>query len=537
MLKKSVLTISLLILFFTSTLTTTYAVDGSNTNETTQVDPWTAFWNTVLSWFGIVQGTNQYISKDITIQNPSGNTDYNSTDFDITTRAVSSKDQEIRRGIYLNQLIHKQNGYDNNRYTSDGCNPITLTQMVYYFYTQNKKILYDTNGNLLDYDANLMAQYKTDLNLTVTPTTSDDSNQTSDTGDGGDDSSNSNNLSSTSNSSNDNYLDACYTTVYNQSPSVPQGSYQNKDDAAPATSTQLNSSIRMIIPASAQGDDIPTDNTNSGNAETIVKDSDKQEKTMLKSIIPDSGQSSDLDSDRGYLRDVQAHWLHPDSWEDDLPERSEDTPVEDSGTSNGTCNAKASHCRGMSQYGAYGMALAGKNYQEILSFYYGGVKLKTIDTNSYIKVHIDKGDKDCSAGRTISIKFEQYLTALGEMPDSWGKKGFEALKAQVVAARTYAYVRTKGLQNSICNTSNCQVFRCTNMGSKPFLAKAVAATAGQILVDNTNDSAFSTEYARTFCGPSKTVTYKNHTIPSVNGISYEQKALVATGKSSTTFCK
>ena len=135
------------------------------------------------------------------------------------------------------------------------------------------------------------------------------------------------------------------------------------------------------------------------------------------------------------------------------------------------------------------------------------------------------------------MKFETYLTALGEMPDNWGKKGFEALKAQVVAARTYAYVRTKGLQNSICNTTNCQVFRCTNVGSKPFLAKAVAATAGQILVDDNSDTAFSTEYARTFCGPSKTVTYKNHTIPSVNGITYEQKALVATGKSSTTFCK
>ncbi len=501
MFKKSVLIISFLTLFFTATLKTTYAVDGSSNESTvTQVDPWTAFWNTILSWFGIVQGTNEYISKDIAIKNPSENTDYNSTDFDITTRAVSSKDQEIRRGIYLNQLIRKQNGYDNKSYVSDGCNPITLTQMVYYFYTQNKKILYDTNGNLLDYDANLMAEYKTETD-------------------------------------HNDYLNDCYNTVYNHSPSVPQGSYQGKSDAAPATSTQLNSSIRMVIPASAQGDDIPKDNTNVSNTETIIKDTDKQEETMLKSIIPNSGQTEGFDSDRGYLRDIQAHWLHPDSWEDDLPERSEDTPIDGSGTSTGTCNAKASHCRGMSQYGAYGLALSGKNYQEILSFYYGSVKLKTIDTNSYIKVRIDKGDKDCSAGKTISIKFEQYLTALGEMPDSWGKKGFEALKAQVVAARTYAYVRTKGLQNSICNTSNCQVFRCTNMGSKPFLAKAVAATAGQILVDDSSDTAFSTEYARTFCGPSKTVTYKNHTIPSVNGISYEQKALVATGKSTTTFCK
>jgi hypothetical protein len=550
MFKKTVLVISFLTLFFTAVPIHTYAVQDSSTG-TTQVDPWTAFWNTILSWFGIVQGTDEYWSKPIQIDDADNNSDYNNSNADATTRALTDEDRDVGRGIYLNQLIRKQNNYDNNSYVSSGCNPITLTQMVYYFYTKNEKILYDTSGNLLDYDDSLMTQYKTDISSAannITPTV-DESNQTSDTtGDSGESNTDStgDNLGSGGNTRgagggrsdyNKDYLYQCYYTVYKHSPSVPQGSYQGKSDAAPATSTQLNDSIRTVIPASAQGDDIPTDNTNASNAETIVKDTDKQEKTMLKSMVPNSGQSDDLDSDREYLRDVQAHWLHPDSWEDDLPERSENTPVEDSGSSTGTCNAKASHCRGMSQYGAYGLALSGKNYQEILSFYYGGVKLKTIDTNSYIKVRIDKGDDDCAAGRTISIKFEQYLTALGEMPDSWGKKGFEALKAQVVAARTYAYVRTKGLQNSICNTSNCQVFRCTNMGSKPFLAKAVAATAGQILVDDASDTAFSTEYARTFCGPSKAVFYKNHTIPSVNGITYEQKALVATGKTSTTFCK
>ena len=512
MIKKSILIISLFTLFSISIPVTSYAVQDSSTGST-QTNPWVALWNAILSIFGVVQDTDKYISKDIEIDSVDKNSDYNNPNADITTRTITDEDQQIGRGIYLNQLLHKQNNYDNNSYRSDGCNSITLTQMAYFFYTQKEKILYDTDGNLLDYDDNLMAQYKTDFSSVV------------------------DNSSSTSNSTNENYLYHCYDTVRNQSPSVPQGNFQDKSDAAPATSTQLNNTIRTALPASSQGNDIPKDNTNAGNVETIIKDTDKQEETYLKSTIPDSGQTEGFDSDRGYLRDIQAHWLHPDSWEDDPPERSEDTPIDGSGTSTGTCNAKASHCRGMSQYGAYGMALSGKNYQEILSFYYGGVKLKTIDTNSYIKVRIDKGDSKCSAGQTLSMKFETYLTALGEMPDNWGKKGFEALKAQVVAARTYAYVRTKGLQNSICNTTNCQVFRCTNVGSKPFLAKAVAATAGQILVDDNSDTAFSTEYARTFCGPSKTVTYKNHTIPSVNGITYEQKALVATGKSSTTFCK
>ena len=189
----------------------------------------------------------------------------------------------------------------------------------------------------------------------------------------------------------------------------------------------------------------------------------------------------------------------------------------------------------MSQYGAYGMALSGKNYLDILKYYYGDISLRTINS-SFIKVKNTDSSSGCS-GNILSMELEDYLYGLSEMSDSWGVKGFEALKAQAVAARTYAYVRTKGLQESICNSSNCQVFKCSSIGKKPKFKNAVDSTAGQIIVDATNLTIFSTEYARSFCGPSKTVTYKTHTIPSVNGIRYEQKALLATGKSATTFCK
>lgn len=257
---------------------------------------------------------------------------------------------------------------------------------------------------------------------------------------------------------------------------------------------------------------------------------------MLLGFIPASGQTSPgFGDDREYLRDTFAYWLHVDDWDDDeSPERDENTPlVEMDPSLDGSrhctysqkCNGIKSHCRGMSQYGAYGMAKSGKTYEEILKFYYGDIAFSKIDTDKNIKVRIDRADAKCSSGQTISLNFETYLTALGEMSDEWGKKGMEALKAQAIAARTYAYIRTAALANSICNTANCQVFRCSDIGKRPNLSKAVQATAGIIMVDANTKKLFLSEYARSFCGPSVEVKCDNHTIPSVNSaenIKYEK---------------
>ena len=53
-------------------------------------------------------------------------------------------------------------------------------------------------------------------------------------------------------------------------------------------------------------------NTNTGNAEAIVKDTDKQEETMLKSFMPNSHQTSpNFSTDRDDMRNDFAFWLHP----------------------------------------------------------------------------------------------------------------------------------------------------------------------------------------------------------------------------------
>lgn len=108
------------------------------------------------------------------------------------------------------------------------------------------------------------------------------------------------------------------------------------------------------------------------------------------------------------------------------------------------------HRVGMSQYGAYGRAKDGQNAEQILNAYFANFELK----------------KDYDQNITISVQgygdysIEEYTKRIYEMPESWGDNGgLEALKAQAIAARSYALSYTNNGQNSICTTQSCQVFK------------------------------------------------------------------------------
>lgn len=127
------------------------------------------------------------------------------------------------------------------------------------------------------------------------------------------------------------------------------------------------------------------------------------------------------------------------------------------------------HRKGMSQYGARGRAESGQNFKQILQAYYGKEPVNK-ETGGSINV----------AGHG-SLEFDgYYLYGIAEMPSSWHT---EALKAQAVAARTYAY-RYKQEGKEICTTEACQVFRKSKADSLPPAWKqAVDKTKGQILED------------------------------------------------------
>lgn len=127
------------------------------------------------------------------------------------------------------------------------------------------------------------------------------------------------------------------------------------------------------------------------------------------------------------------------------------------------------HRKGMSQYGARGRAQSGQSYRQILNSYYGKEPADK-DTGGSIKVS-GHGEMDFEG---------RYLLGIAEMPSSWHP---EALKAQAVAARTYAY-RYKVENKEICTTEACQVFNSGKADNPPDAWKqAVEQTRGQVLED------------------------------------------------------
>lgn len=132
-----------------------------------------------------------------------------------------------------------------------------------------------------------------------------------------------------------------------------------------------------------------------------------------------------------------------------------------------------SHRKGMSQYGARGRAESGQDFKTILKAYYGKEPVdKSGETGGNISVS-GYGDMDFETN---------YLYGIAEMPSSWH---IEALKAQAVAARTFA-LRYKKDGNTICTTESCQVFNKSKSDNVPQAWKdAVDQTKGQVLEDVT----------------------------------------------------
>ncbi|MBU1104472.1 SpoIID/LytB domain-containing protein, partial [Patescibacteria group bacterium] len=140
------------------------------------------------------------------------------------------------------------------------------------------------------------------------------------------------------------------------------------------------------------------------------------------------------------------------------------------------------HRVGMNQYGAKGRADDGQDYEEILDAYY---------PNTSLEGECDK-DLEIPVAGYGDIPLEEYLYGLGEMPSSWN---MEALKAQAVAARSYALNYTQG-GRAICTDQRCQVYLGHEKGGR--WNQAVDATCGQYL--SYNGSPIPAWYASTAGG-------------------------------------
>ncbi len=161
----------------------------------------------------------------------------------------------------------------------------------------------------------------------------------------------------------------------------------------------------------------------------------------------------------------------------------------------------APHRKGMSQYGAYGRAKLGQSAEDILHAYYGGIEIKK-DYSTSINITV-------SGYGTTDI--ETYVKRIYEMPASWTDNDSAALKAQAVAARSYALAYTNNGTKSICATESCQVYKSTNKGGA--WDAAVDATRGWVLVSG--GQPFSAWYASTAGGYTFSYSAQGYSTPNL----------------------
>ncbi|OGD83712.1 hypothetical protein A2165_00500 [Candidatus Curtissbacteria bacterium RBG_13_40_7] len=121
---------------------------------------------------------------------------------------------------------------------------------------------------------------------------------------------------------------------------------------------------------------------------------------------------------------------------------------------------------GMNQYGAKGRAEAGQSHEQILRAYYEGINF---ETKPNITINVDGYG---------SMQLEQYLLGVYEIPESWP---MESLKAQAIAARSYALAYTGNGSKSICTSQKCQVYKGGNKGGN--WEQAVKQTEGKVMTN------------------------------------------------------
>lgn len=123
------------------------------------------------------------------------------------------------------------------------------------------------------------------------------------------------------------------------------------------------------------------------------------------------------------------------------------------------------HRVGMNQYGALGRSQSGQNHEDILRAYFDNFNFE------------QKPNINISVQGYGSVPLETYLLGIYEMPESWP---IEALKAQVIAARSYALSYTNNGSKEICTTQSCQVYKGGNKGGE--WERAVKETEGKTMV-------------------------------------------------------
>ncbi len=133
------------------------------------------------------------------------------------------------------------------------------------------------------------------------------------------------------------------------------------------------------------------------------------------------------------------------------------------------------HRVGMSQYGAKGRAESGQEAKSILEAYYNAEYKEGYDTG--INIHV-VGTNEYGQNFDTNWNIEEYLKHVYEIPSGWH---INALKAQAIAARSYALAYTNNGQRDICPSQRCQVVKQEE--NSDAWKQAVEQTKGVVLLN------------------------------------------------------
>lgn len=128
------------------------------------------------------------------------------------------------------------------------------------------------------------------------------------------------------------------------------------------------------------------------------------------------------------------------------------------------------HGVGMSQWGAHGMGVNGFTAQQILTTYYAGVSVTTgyetatisvagyggINIEDYVSGQAEVPAKACGNAQQAASRPDKYV--LDNPGTSWDCWPEEAIKAQLIAFRTYGLHYVTYKSGTICATAACQVY-------------------------------------------------------------------------------
>jgi hypothetical protein len=133
---------------------------------------------------------------------------------------------------------------------------------------------------------------------------------------------------------------------------------------------------------------------------------------------------------------------------------------------------------GLNQYGSKGRAEAGQGYEEILRAYYNADI--TNGYNTSINIHVT-GNNEYGQSFDDNWNIEDYLKHVYEVPTNWPEN---SLKAQAIAARSFALAYTNNGSGNICPSQQCQVVKREE--NSDAWKNAVSATAGIVLTNGGN---------------------------------------------------